>query len=133
MFAQFRSWITTLFLRVPNFGLSPAALAVRTISTTGLPRRQMVTDSPLSTALINFGSLFFAFATLTFMVFIIAIMNSHVKDGSTIKARIDDIFVASSHRHILPAGLLVQAKFDSPRQAHLCPSDLRSGLTLVVA
>ena len=42
--------------------------SVRTMSTTGTPRRQIVTGSPSSTALISSGSLFLASATLTCMV-----------------------------------------------------------------
>jgi len=82
----------TLPLRVPNLGLSWLALVVRTMSTTGVPRRQMVTGSPSSTALISSGSLFLASATLTFMNFIMAIYNGYVKaDGQTDLGRILDL------------------------------------------
>jgi hypothetical protein len=59
----------TFPLSVPSFGLSPTLARVRTKSATGVPLRQIVTLSPPSTALINSGSLFFASATLTFMIF----------------------------------------------------------------
>src|SRR5580658_1650791 len=64
-FHQSLSRIWTLPLRVPSFLPVRTGFFVRTISTTGTPRRQMVTDSPSSTALISFGSLFFASATLS--------------------------------------------------------------------
>ena len=58
---------STIFpLRVPNLRLPLGADAVRTKSTTGIPRRQMVTASPFSAALISSGSRFFASATLAF-------------------------------------------------------------------
>ena len=52
-FHQSRSRTVTLPFSVPNFGFSESAVVVRTISTTGVPCRQIVTRSPSSTALIN--------------------------------------------------------------------------------
>jgi len=63
-FHQSGSRAVTLPFSVPNFGFSGSAFAVRTMSTTGVPCRQIVTDSPPSTALINLGSVFLASATL---------------------------------------------------------------------
>lgn len=63
---------------MPNLGLSVLADLVRTKSTTGTPRRQIVTVSPDSTALMSSGSLFFASATFTFMIHIIAIIYGYV-------------------------------------------------------
>src|ERR1044071_9347348 len=59
--------MTTRPFSVPNFGLSARLALVGTRSTTGTPRRQMVTFSPSSAALISSGSLFLASATLTFI------------------------------------------------------------------
>jgi len=67
-----RLYLTLHGARLPQAGASqPGRTAdgffVRTISTTGVPRRQIVTGSPFSAALISSGSLFFASATLIFM------------------------------------------------------------------
>jgi len=64
---QFGSLILILPRSVPNLGFWRLLLSVRTRSTTGTPRRQIVTGSPPSAILINSGSLFFASATLTCM------------------------------------------------------------------
>ena len=77
-FHQSGSCTLTRPANVPNAGFSEGAAVVGTRSTTGVPRRQMVTRSPLSAALMSSGSLFLASATLTFMPSIIAISNSYV-------------------------------------------------------
>src|SRR5690348_6616180 len=94
------SWITSLFFRVPNFGVSRIDFAVRTMSTTGLPRRQIVTGSPLSAALISSGSLFLASATFTFIVSMIAILDSHVNERSGVEREL-----SSERRPVSPEAI----------------------------
>jgi hypothetical protein len=67
-FHQSGLWITTRPLRVPNFGPSVLVRWFGTKSTTGTPRRQMVTTSPLSTTRINQLRSFRAAFRSTFML-----------------------------------------------------------------
>src|SRR5882724_2351729 len=79
-FHQFGSSTWILPLSVPSVRFLPVGFFVRTISTTGTPRRQMVTGRPSSTALINSGSLFLASATLTCIFLSIAIQDGYVNE-----------------------------------------------------
>jgi hypothetical protein len=66
-FHQSGSLILIRPFSVPNFGFFRLEALVRTMSTVGTPRRQIVTVSPFSTASMSSGSLFLASATLTFV------------------------------------------------------------------
>src|SRR6266566_1290605 len=81
----------TLPLSVPNLGLSLLAVVVRTKSTTGTPRRQMVTGSPSSAAFISWGSLFLAFATLTFIGSYYSHLDSYVNNRRVLTDALQDI------------------------------------------
>ena len=67
-FHQFGSSTSILPRIVPIIRFLQVGACERTISTTGTPRRQMVTSSPFSTTLINPGSLFLASDKLTCMI-----------------------------------------------------------------
>jgi len=67
------------------------AVVVRTKSTTGTPRRQMVTGSPSSAAFISWGSLFLAFATLTFIGSYYSHLDSYVNNRRVLTDMLQDI------------------------------------------
>src|ERR1700676_4627051 len=101
--------MVTLPFSVPNFGFSGCPFVVRTMSTTGVPCRQIVTGSPSSTALINFGRVFLASATLTFMPSMIAICDGYIKPAG--------VFRQTRDRYLgPPATLLIVSR---SQRAHL--------------
>src|SRR5260221_4753527 len=84
-FHQFGSMILICPRRVPKVRFLRRGFFVRTMSTTGTPLRQIVTDSPSSTALISSGSLFLASATLNSIAITIATSGSYVKKYTKVR------------------------------------------------